>query len=435
MRSNGGRRFLTATDRVSLAAGSPASPFQQALDLGLDWAARSRAPVAMLVLQLSHLHAGPRPHHRRIAGNLLDQAARAHGGKVFACPNGDLMLLSDPATGSHLVATLSQLFEAESDGLLSVWSLPVDGAAARAHLANTPVQAIAAEDAPVPLGAIVAVGAALASTPVDQLVRRQTAVRISGHGMRPLYQELSVSFAALETQAGSPVPLVADPFLFRHLATHLDQRVLEAAAAVALAGRVPVHLNLTVPGILSPAFERLAATLPSGADLGVEVQFMEAVADLPRFAAACDRLRAAGCRLVVDGVDFALLSLARPAAWDPALLKLDWSPQMATLPGRERRLLSLSLTAFGPDRVVLHRAETEAALAWGRAVGITRFQGRHVDAMLAAERISVCRYAGGCTLRQCIDRAAATGSAGRQGCHDTALLDATPPTPAIVGPP
>ncbi len=163
--------------------------------------------------------------------------------------------------------------------------------------------------------------------------------------------------------------------------------------------------------------------------IGVEVRFMEAVADLSRFAQACRGCVTPAFRLVLDGVDHAALSLARPGALDPDLLKLDWSPRMTGLPGRERRLLAQSITALGPGRIVLHRAETEAALVWGRAHGIERFQGRHVDAMLAAARLSDCRFAGGCSLRQCIDRAAATGPAGRAGCRDPALLDAAHPDP------
>jgi hypothetical protein len=57
--------------------------------------------------------------------------------------------------------------------------------------------------------------------------------------------------------------------------------------------------------------------------------------------------------------------------------------------------------------VVLHHAETEAALRWGMAQGLRRFQGRHVDAILAAGRILACPQATGCTVRQCMDRGAA----------------------------
>ena len=437
-------RFGMTAERVThVTATTPAaSPFHQALEVGLHWAARSRTAVAMLLLHLSHLHApGPRPHHRRVAASLLAEAVRTHGGQVFAGPNGDLVLLTDPAAGARLVSTLSHLFRAESPGadrLLALWSLPEEEAAARAHLATGPFPHDPATDLPVPLGAVAAVEAVLATAPVEQLVRRQTAVCFVRQGMQPLYHELTVSLAALEARIGSPVALMADPFLFRHLASRLDQRVLEAFAANFAEGRtlaagLPLQLNLTVPGILSPAFGRLAAALPPGVPMGVEVPFMEAVADLPRFAAACARLREAGCRLVLDGLDHTALSLARPGALRPDLVKLAWSPRMGTLPGRERRLLSQSLAALGPDRVVLHRAETEAALVWGRSHGIARFQGRHVDAMLAASRLSACAHAGACTMRQCVDRAAATGPAGRLGCRDAALLDASHPVAATAG--
>ncbi len=75
------------------------------------------------------------------------------------------------------------------------------------------------------------------------------------------------------------------------------------------------------------------------------------------------------------------------------------------------------------DRIVLHRAETEAAVTWGQAQGISRFQGRHVDAMLGAGRILHCPLSRGCTLRQCIERGAAIADVGRSGCGNTALLD------------
>ncbi len=432
-------RFQGTGNRVILASGGEAAnPVQKALDLGLDWAARTKRPVAVLLLHLSRLHApGPRPHHRRIASALLDGAIHAHGGQAFTCSNGDFVLVSDPATSAELVPTLSHLFRPEAPGidrLLTMWSLPADEDAARAHLASVVPHVAMPQEAPVPLGAIAAAEAVLAAAPVHELVRRQTAIRITSRGIEPLYHELSVSLAALEARNGAPLPVVGDPYLFRHFAGRLDERVLQAAAASDLTVGSPLHLNLTISSILSDGFDRFAATRGAGTCLRVEIQFMEAVADLSRFAAACERLKRAECSLVLDGLDHSALSLARPAQWQPTLLKLDWSPRMATLPARERRLLADSINAFGAERIVLHRAETEAALAWGRQYGIRRFQGRHVDAMLAAERLNTCGFASTCTLRQCIDRAAATGAPGRAGCNNTALLDGIEARAAVVIP-
>ena len=72
MRGLGDGRFQNNSGRVTLAAANPAAtPLQQAVDVGLDWAGRAKRPVAILILHLSRLHApGPRPHHRRIASAL-----------------------------------------------------------------------------------------------------------------------------------------------------------------------------------------------------------------------------------------------------------------------------------------------------------------------------------------------------------------------------
>lgn len=47
--------------------------------------------------------------------------------------------------------------------------------------------------------------------------------------------------------------------------------------------------------------------------------------------------------------------------------------------------------------------------------------------MLAAARLVACPQAAGCTLRQCMERAAAVGFGGRTGCGNHALLDAGVP--------
>jgi hypothetical protein len=185
-----------------------------------------------------------------------------------------------------------------------------------------------------------------------------------------------------------------------------------------------LHLNLTVPGVLSPDFTRLAASCArAGVRLGVEISLIEALIDGPSFAHARSILRDAGFVLVLDGISHQSLLVSRPGVLQPDLLKLDWSPRLQDLPEAERIALQSAMAELDPARIVLHRAETEAALRWGVAQGIRRFQGRHVDAMLGAARIMACPRANGCTLRQCVERAASTGAAGRSGCHNTFLLD------------
>jgi hypothetical protein len=127
--------------------------------------------------------------------------------------------------------------------------------------------------------------------------------------------------------------------------------------------------------------------------------------------------------LVLDGVSPLALRLTRPWLLQPDLVKFEWLPRLPTAEGIEQAQIQEGIQMLDPDRIVLHRAETEAALTWGQSQGISRFQGRHVDAMLGAGRILHCPLSRGCTLRQCIERAAAIADVGRSGCGNTAMLD------------
>lgn len=400
-----------------LAAGAaPASPVLHAVGTAAEWAARGQASVSVLMLHLSRLHApGPQPHHSRVATALLEEAARPCGGRVFSLANGDLVLLVDPAQGAALAPTLSRLFRAEAPGverLLSLWTLPDDEAAVRAAI-GAEARARRRTTGPAPLGAASAVQSVLESAPLERLLRRQAGVRIAAGLIDPVFEELTLDFTALEQQTGAPVPAQSDRALDRHLAAVLDQRLPQAPH-----GPLRLHVNLTLAG---------AAAIGPMPQAGIELQVMEALADVPRFLALATRLRDAGHLVVLDGVDMAALLLLAPACWPVDLLKLDWSPRLQALPPRDDRHMRRQLDAMGPGRIVLHRAETEAALAWGLRRGISLFQGRAVDAMSAAARMPRCGHAAHCSLGQCLARAASIGPSGRAGCAAPRLLD-----PAVI---
>lgn len=403
-----------------------------------------------LVLHLSRM-AAPRAYHRRIARAVLNDAAQRQAGQLFGLNNGDLLLLVG-ADGAMLpiLDTLSRLFLVDvpdAAGLTTLWSLPRDGAAlleyARARLLD-PVPDAVVE----PAGSaqtIDAIDNVMQHSRISDLMQRQTAVLLmpgSRSRLRPLFREVTFSVAVLEARIAAVGQANADPFLFRHLASRLDGRMLDVLrqdlkvngplTAGARDLGPTLHLNLTLSGILSDRFAQFAATCRAvGAQVGVEISLVEACGDPEAFVMARTRLRLAGLALVLDGVSHHALMLTMPMVLEPDLVKLDWSPRLPEAgPAIEH-----ALAALGGSRVVLHRAETEEALSWGLAHGIHRFQGRHVDAMLAAGRIGACSYGTGCTLRQCVERGSATGPVGRAGCSNPVLLDAAAPlaAPAAAG--
>jgi EAL domain-containing protein (putative c-di-GMP-specific phosphodiesterase class I) len=442
-------------------------PAITALQEAVRRSVRGGAPRSVLWLFLSAPGlAAPNhaSHHARVARAVMTDVAQRLDGEVLRLANGDLALVCRRRPGTPdaigpdadgpegLAAVLNRLFAvtAVKDAeLFARWQLPRDAAALAARLADhKPPPAGAIPPASTPRDPLGTVGAMLDIAGVADVMRRQTAVRIDtapgARRMRPAFQEVTVSITALESRIAAFGQAQSDPFVFRHMAARLDAPMMAAltrqierrtprTALDEHGSKVPVHINLALPGILSPALAELAQVCADHAQpLGIELSMIEASADLPRFAAAQARLETLGIPLVLDGVTPEALQITRLGALGTALLKLDWSPALVRLAGLARGRMLEALRAVGPARVVLHHAETEAALVWGREHDIALFQGRYVDAMLGAGRITQCAYAAGCTLRQCIDRAAAMEPPGRAGCRDHALLESAAAAPGPV---
>ena len=442
--------IITTADRSAIAA-------ERQLLAAVERAARHPHGRLAIVLHLSALHApAPRPHHLRIARALMHDVAQRHEGQTFALRNGDVALLCQtarPEPGSAqaalaaLPATLGRMFRhdiADAATLVSVWPLATATermlAYVTARLAGGDARA-AAGDAAAPAADMVdALDALIAETRPFDLIQRQTAALLGGPAdrgrsdqMRPIYQELGFSMDLLEARLRVPGRIVDDPYLMRHVAVRLDLRLLQSLDAESGSGgpldpvgsRLPLHVNLTLPGLLSTEFASLAlACHNAGRSLAAEVSLIDAAADPARYAAARDRAGKLGVCLVLDGLSHLALVLACPWHLRPDLLKLDWSPRLPDLPPPEQAALGDVLREIGPARMILHRADSEAAIRWGLANGIRRFQGRHIDAMLAASRIMGCPLAAPCNLRQCVERASATGGAARASCRNHPLLDA-----------
>jgi hypothetical protein len=419
---------------------------------------RAQAGKLALALHLSALKPpAPKPHHARIATALLQDMAQRFGGQVFPLANGDLVLLcgitAEGARGGapalsplSLPATLAELFSADAPNMaefVTLWRLDSEGAAFRAYLASRPAETAApaaAEDGAVNAAGLAALEALLAGAPVPGLLAQQTAIALRpGRGqplsarLAPLFRELTISMSALQEQQ-STAASISDPFLFRHFATRLDARMLELLQAdleqggrvtrAALRQGLPLHLNLTLEGIVSPAFARLVQVAKrSGAKVGVEISLMDAMSDLALMDYAKSLLGMAGFPLVLDGLDHTALILTHPAGLRPDMVKLTWSPLLAASPPKLQAAIDAAIERLTPGRIVLVRAEAEDALVWGQSRGIAHYQGFFLDAVQAAGRIAVCHSARACTLRQCMNRAGTLHQEKRAACGNPALLD------------
>ena len=417
---------------------------------------RGRVAVALHLSRLK-THA-PQPHHARISRALLQDMALRCGGQVFLMRNGDIVLLcsveaasSGPAMRSAsplaLPAMFAHLFGADAPGLArltSLWRLETEADTFRAYIADRhadpPQPELAGFEETGGIAQISAVEALIDAMPIDETLTLQTAVRVRGGGpmplssrLTPLFREFTFALAAASPRADLQ-RAIADPFLFRHFAARLDARMLTHVRDDLLAGgkltrpavlgRLPIHLNITLDGIVSPAFSRLTQAAQSrGAHFGIEISLMEAASDLGLLAYARQMLRAAGFALILDGLDHIALTMTHPGGLQPDLVKLMWSPQLADATPPMRAAVASCIDRIGVNRIVLQRADSEQAVVWGQAHGLSRYQGFFLDAVQAARRIAVCHSARACTLRQCTARGSTMNASIRTECGNPALLD------------
>ncbi len=405
----------------------------------------------LLALHLSRIPPpGPRAHHRRVAAAVLEDAAARGNGQLFALANGDMALLFRPSDrGEGASGLITRLFQADTPNpatLRSLWPLPDDGIAALEYVharVTDGGQAVPAPEPQASAGAIARMDELVQVAPLHELMHRQTAVLLQlgqTPPMTPIYREVAISTAALEARIAAAGQAQADPFLFNHLMAQLDRRMLDTLltdipGAGVLSGGLDLaalHVNLSLTGIMSDKFAALAEAcrqpIADGLRLAIEVAYVEVFADPKLFVLARERVKLARMRLVLDGVTHHAMLITAPAALKADLLKLNWSPAMVDAGAG----LRAAIARVGANRVVLHRAESEAALAWGMGHGIQRFQGYYVDQILAAERLRACGQGQNCTLRRCSVRAASAGSTVRAECANLPLLDLAAPARATA---
>jgi hypothetical protein len=439
---------------------SPAAGERLLLD-AIERALRAPRGKFALALHLSRLKPpSPRPHHARIARALLQDTAQRYSGQVFPLRNGDLVLLCTVPADDHrhvsaqwspnaLPASLVRLFGAEAPEqarLTTTWRLEDEADRFRAFIQQRPdgpAFEMAPDDGLGSVAGLLPLEPLIGSALVPDLLAQQTAIQLLPGAnlpisarLAPLFRELTFSLTNL-TRTPEAVESLGDPYLFRYFATRMDARMLAhlhedlehggKLTRGALRQNLPLHLNLTLEGIVSPDFARLVESARRvGARFGVEVSLMEATAEDGMMAYARRLLDMAGFSLVVDGLDYVGLTMTHPGGLNPAYIKLAWSPRLAEAAPPARAAMEAAIKRIGPERLILHQAESEAALVWGQAHGISRYQGFFLDAVQGAARISGCHSARACTLRQCVTRAATLNPAQRVGCGNPGLLDMAP---------
>jgi EAL domain-containing protein (putative c-di-GMP-specific phosphodiesterase class I) len=358
-----------------------------------------------------------REHHIRIAIECFTPLVKKFDGEIFLIENDDIIVICKGATIANIdeaVLKLRYVFsedpvvngsgDDDGQGFCIWYDLERDygefkAMVARVTAADRPreVGQWPAADQGDPAGAVppgelldpqklVQLENVLATMDITKLLRRQPVCVITpGRLPSPVFCELYVSIAELRRVLMPEVDPMSDRWLFQHLTTVLDRRVLALLPDLEATMPTPISININIPTLLSPEFLTFDAKIHGSArkTLLFELQDIDIFRDMAAYLFARDFLHQRNYRICLDGLTCFSLPLIDRKELGVDMLKVHWSTEMGDKDGGDRRAkLAEAVALAGPSRVVLSRCDSEQAIMVGRSIGITMFQGRHVDHQL-----------------------------------------------------
>ena len=218
-------------------------------------------------------------------------------------------------------------------------------------------------------------------------MRRQPVCAIQkNRQIKPVFHEMYVNMVHLRKLLSTDCNLASDKWLFRHLTDVLDAHVLELLTEHARQYlSQPVSLNLNVQTVLGDVFRRFRdrAKQESKAAIVVEIHIADVFTDMDAFLRARNLLHEAGYRLCLDGLTNESFVQVDREALGFDLAKLQWNADMVgDLANAANKKLAEAVKRCGSNRMILCRCDSEHAIDYGHALGISLYQGRYPDRVL-----------------------------------------------------
>jgi EAL domain-containing protein (putative c-di-GMP-specific phosphodiesterase class I) len=228
---------------------------------------------------------------------------------------------------------------------------------------------------------------ALARVDLSSFTRRQPVCAFVEDGKpESVFTEVFVSIADLRETLMPGTNFAANPWLFQRMTQTLDRRVMSQMSRKEDKSlmRDGFSVNLNVATLLSEEFLTFDDNFaPSASDIVLEVRLEDVFADLSAFTFARDFVHERGYRICIDGVSYRTYAYADTNRLGVAYSKLMWSPEIAAIMGTDRSQAFKDLIRERRrGRTILSRCDNDSAVRIGGQLGITLFQGRHLDTLL-----------------------------------------------------
>ncbi len=408
---------MVQTGTVMTFPGSESTSEETQLLTRLRFIEGDRAGHYVVHVHLSGLRAPNRkPHFIDIAARTFDDLLNNFDVTLYKLDNADLVLLCKDVPVEEIDPTMHkvrQLFSedpltANEDGSIddrfSTWydlvqqgdfasfveniTLLSEQAIERRRKASGMLSANSLPGADMQPGDITDITLRLQSVEIEDLIHSQTAVVIHpGAKGKILFHEQFVTMSLLQKRIAPDVNLFASPWLFQYLTETIDRRLLGVVGRWELETLAePISLNLNISTVLGREFQHFHQQAGAySANIIIELQLIDVFAEMTAYADARDMLQENGYRVLIDGLNPLSLQFFDPALLEADMIKVNWGQEFnnedsAAHVEDMRRVIK----NVGKDSVILGRVDSETAVVWALALGITRFQGYYIDTLVEA---------------------------------------------------
>lgn len=396
--------------KAAAEAGSDETALMSALQR-LDRHRQNRWGLELRLSSLRSYH--KRPQHIRAVRKLLTPLRQRFEASIFQLASGDLFILMqcpNIAEAKPVLLNILNLLiddplvagkdEAEAlDALSPIFDLETGYEATRTHVTGLIEQnrGLRAETAAEPAARapmhvvspqqITEIERAIKNANLANLLRRQSACVVApGLPPSPVFHELFFSTTDLAQLITPGYDLTSNKWLFQHLTSLFDQRMLSLLMDRAYRGTLRnASMNLTLKTILTQEFLDFdtETNVKDRGSLAIELPFVEVTGEPGEFFFAQKLLHGLGYKIILDCVRHEALPLIDRELLGIDMVKVIWETGLEDHAGGSwGDKLRAAIQRIGRERVCFCRVDAPEAIETGRKLGVSLFQGRLIDAMV-----------------------------------------------------
>jgi len=230
---------------------------------------------------------------------------------------------------------------------------------------------------------------ALVRADLSNLVRRQFICSVDSKLVPTQeFSELFISIKDLRETILPGVNVTANRWLFQHLTETLDKRMLSMLTktdSISISGEISFNVNIAV--VLSKEFQAFDDNISASrrGSMIIELQKEDLFVNLSSYLFAREFLQEKGYRVLLDGLSLEAIQMINLERLGVDMCKLVWHPDLVDGGEAVHESLTRLVKQLGDRTIILCRCDNREAVDFGRSVGITHYQGRYVENLIAED--------------------------------------------------